>query len=98
MGVEMLVGGDVAQFDARPRCDVGNRDLGPIRNFFLALDGCVDDSPVVVLVTVWVKGNLLFYTRMSGKDEGRVVVGGRAYVYCRQDRFGCVSEGNRLEC
>lgn len=35
-----------------------NGNLGPVLAFFVLACG-VDDAPVVVLVTVWIEGNLL---------------------------------------
>ncbi len=35
-----------------------NGNFGPVLALF-GLAGCIDDAPVVVLVTVWIESNLL---------------------------------------
>lgn len=53
----MFVGSDVTEFEAHSRGYVLKRRLVPV----IGIVGCIYDSPVVVLVTMGVKCNLLFY-------------------------------------
>lgn len=56
--MEGFVGHCVAELDAHARCDVFERCCLPIWRCG-AVDGSVQDTPVVVLISVWVEGDLL---------------------------------------
>lgn len=59
MRVQVLVRRDVLQLDLHARLDV-REGLGLPVMVWVAITGRIQDSPVVVVVTVWVEGDLLF--------------------------------------
>ena len=57
--MEGLVGDDVPQFDARSIFDVLDR-LRFVVVLVIAIDGGVENPPQIILISVWVEGDLLF--------------------------------------
>ena len=59
MRVEGLVGDDVPQLDARSIFDVLD-GLRFVVVLVIAIDGGVENPPQIILISVWVEGDLLF--------------------------------------
>lgn len=90
--VEGLVGDDVPQLDTRSIFDVFD-GLRFVVVLGIAVGGGVENPPQVILIPVWVEGNLLFYTKCQlDCDQRRSVT----YVHSHRDNCEHVNAGNLL--
>jgi hypothetical protein len=91
--VKMLVRGDMAQLEAHPWCHMCQGGWFKQR----ILRCSIDDYPVIILVSMRVKGNLLFYRRGSEPQTARENIP-NSYVYCHQGNYGGGSANSRPGC
>ena len=81
--------------DACTSCEVNQfRIVQPV-DFGVVILGRIDDTPFIILINVWIQGNLLLCRNRSDSETDRTRV---IYVGSHQDNCGGANVNNHLEC